>query len=49
MLFTSGTTGTSKCVMLSEKNTCSCVNSCCASVDFSEDDVVLSVLPLHHT
>lgn len=28
MLFTSGTTGTSKCVMLSEKNICSCVNSC---------------------
>ena len=49
MLFTSGTTGTSKCVMLSEKNTCVCVNAACGSVDFSEDDVVLSVLPLHHT
>lgn len=49
MLFTSGTTGTSKCVMLSEKNTCACVNAACESVNFSKDDVVLSVLPLHHT
>lgn len=49
MLFTSGTTGTSKCVMLSEKNICSCVNSCCATVDFNSSDVVVSVLPLHHT
>lgn len=49
MLFTSGTTGTSKCVMLSEKNIVSCVNSACATVDFSEDDVLVSVLPLHHT
>ena len=49
MLFTSGTTGTSKCVMLSEKNICSCINACCASVDFNPDDVVVSVLPLHHT
>lgn len=49
MLFTSGTTGTSKCVMLSEKNVVSCINSCCASVDFSINDVIVSVLPLHHT
>ncbi len=49
MLFTSGTTGTSKCVMLSEKNICSCVNSACETVDFDGDDVVVSVLPLHHT
>ena len=49
MLFTSGTTGTSKCVMLSEKNICSCVNAACATVNFSPDDVTLSVLPLHHT
>lgn len=49
MLFTSGTTGTSKCVMLSEKNVVACVNSCCASVDFSGEDVIVSVLPLHHT
>jgi len=49
MLFTSGTTGTSKCVMLSEKNVVSCVNSAIATVDFSQDDVLVSVLPLHHT
>lgn len=49
MLFTSGTTGTSKCVMLSEKNICECVNSACASVNFSENDATMSVLPLHHT
>ncbi len=49
MLFTSGTTGTSKCVMLSEKNVISCVNSAMGTVDFSKDDVLVSVLPLHHT
>lgn len=49
MLFTSGTTGTSKCVMLSEKNVIACVNSAMATVDFSKDDVIVSVLPLHHT
>ncbi len=49
MLFTSGTTGTSKCVMLAEKNTCACVNAACASVNFSEKDTLLSVLPIHHT
>jgi len=49
MLFTSGTTGTSKCVMLSEKNVVSCVNSAMATVKFSKDDVLVSVLPLHHT
>ncbi len=49
MLFTSGTTGTSKCVMLSEKNLVSSVNAACASVNFSPDDKTVSVLPLHHT
>ncbi len=49
MLFTSGTTGTSKCVMLSERNVISCVNSAMATVKFSKDDVLVSVLPLHHT
>ena len=49
MLFTSGTTGTSKCVMLSEHNVCSAVNAACNSVYFFPDDVLLSVLPVHHT
>ena len=49
MLFTSGTTGTSKCVMLSQKNIFSVVNSAAQTVCFSKDDVVVSVLPVHHT
>lgn len=49
MLFTSGTTGSSKCVMLSEKNIVSCINAACSAVDFAPDDVLLSVLPIHHT
>ena len=49
MLFTSGTTGTSKCVMLSEKNVFSTMNSACQTVEFYPDDTIVSVLPLHHT
>ena len=49
MLFTSGTTGTSKCVMLSQKNIFSTVTAACESVPFTSDDVILSVLPIHHT
>ena len=49
MLFTSGTTGTSKCVMLSEKNVISAVNAACNCVEFFPDDTIVSTLPLHHT
>ncbi len=49
MLFTSGTTGTSKCVMLSEHNIVSCINAACAAVDFNPQDILMSVLPIHHT
>ena len=49
MLFTSGTTGTSKCVMLCQKNIFSTVESALATVCFVPEDVVLSVLPVHHT
>ncbi len=49
MLFTSGTTGTSKCVMLSQRNIFSVISSAVATVPFVKDDVILSVLPLHHT
>lgn len=49
MLFTSGTTGTSKCVMLSQKNVFATVNSALETVCFTPDDVIVSVLPVHHT
>ncbi len=49
MLFTSGTTGTSKCVMLSQKNIFSAVSSAFKTVCFTPDDVLVSVLPVHHT
>ena len=49
MLFTSGTTGTSKCVMLSQKNIFSAVSAAIDTVCFSKDDVLVSVLPVHHT
>ncbi len=49
LLFTSGTTGTSKAVMLSQKNIFSVVSSACETVDFNPDDVIVSVLPIHHT
>lgn len=49
MLFTSGTTGTSKCVMLSQKNVFSAVMAALDTVMFTGDDVIVSVLPVHHT
>lgn len=48
-LFTSGTTGTSKCVMLSQKNIFSAVTAAAATVDFNPDDTIVSLLPIHHT
>ena len=48
-LFTSGTTGTSKCVMLSQKNIFSVVSSAAETVDFTPDDTIVSLLPIHHT
>lgn len=49
LLFTSGTTGTSKCVMLSQKNVFSVVTSAAATVSFNPDDTIVSLLPIHHT
>ena len=49
ILFTSGTTGTSKCVMLCQRNIFSAITAACGATDFSGDDVLVSVLPLHHT
>ena len=48
-LFTSGTTGTSKCVMLSQKNIFSAVTAAAETVDFTPEDTIVSLLPIHHT
>ena len=49
MLFTSGTTGSSKCVMLCENNVIAAANAACSCVDFCKEDTIVSVLPIHHT
>lgn len=49
LLFTSGTTNTSKGVMLSHANIASNVEGVAASVHAGRGDVHLSLLPLHHT
>lgn len=49
ILFTSGTTGTSKGVMLSHKNLVTSANASCLSTQYGPDDCCVSVLPIHHT
>ncbi len=49
MLFTSGTTAASKCVMLSHKNICSNIDGIDKALDVTKDDTLLSFLPAHHT
>ncbi len=49
ILFTSGTTGTSKGVLLSHANIVAAINGSISMLDFSIDDVLVSVLPIHHT
>ena len=49
LLFTSGTTGNPKGVMLSNRNLCSDLYLVRDNVKASERDRTLSVLPLHHT
>jgi len=49
LLFTSGTTGVSKGVMLSQRNLCYTIEQCSKMIAVSEQDLLLSVLPLHHT
>ncbi len=49
LLFTSGTTGTSKGVMLSQGNLTSCCNACVQSMAYDENTTFVSVLPIHHT
>lgn len=49
LLFTSGTTSTSKGVMLSHANIAANVTSITGVFNLKPDDVHLSLLPLHHT
>ncbi len=49
LIFTSGTTGRPKGVMLSHRNFTSMVSMLSSVIDMSTRDGVLSVLPLHHT
>ncbi|MBO5913858.1 MAG: AMP-binding protein [Clostridia bacterium] len=49
LIFTSGTTGTSKGVMLSEDNVLTALNAATNMIDLKSDNVLLSVLPMHHT
>jgi long-chain acyl-CoA synthetase len=48
IVYTSGTTGIPKGVMLSHKNIVSNVMTGCALFDIGPSDMALSVLPLHH-
>lgn len=49
LLFTSGTTDTSKAVMLSHKNICENLMNMCSMLYIDEKDTFLSILPIHHT
>jgi long-chain acyl-CoA synthetase len=49
LIFTSGTTGKPKGVMLSHKNFSSLIAKLSSVFDFDRHDGLLSVLPLHHT
>ena len=49
ILFTSGTTGTSKGVMLSMKNLVAAADASCKVVPYDSKTRLLSVLPQHHT
>ncbi len=49
LIFTSGTTGTPKAVMLSHKNFTNMVSMLSSVLEMSHTDGTLSVLPMHHT
>lgn len=49
LLFTSGTTGMAKAVMLSAENICSDIRSIMGIVKINHGERILSVLPMHHT
>lgn len=48
LIFTSGTTGVSKGVMLSQRNICHTVKQLARMVHIDREDRAMSVLPLHH-
>lgn len=48
MLFTSGTTSKSKVVALSHENICTNLMDIGSVLDVNQDDVFLSILPIHH-
>ena len=49
LLYTSGTTGLAKGVMLSQYNICSNIVNVLRRISVGPEDRVLSILPLHHT
>ena len=49
LLFTSGTTGTSKGVMLSHKNLAAATNAAVLSMSYDDRNTFVSVLPPHHS
>ncbi len=49
IICTSGTTGTSKGVMLCQRNLTAAINSSCLSMSYDDENTFVSVLPAHHT
>ena len=49
LIFTSGTTGSSKGVMLSQNNICTNIFQTVSMVKILKSDKTMSILPLHHT
>lgn len=49
ILFTSGTTGTSKGVCLTQKNLCAVIMGAAGCIKVTPEDQLLSFLPIHHT
>ncbi len=49
ILYTSGTTGVSKGVMLTQENLIANAEQCLTVLDLNQDDRLFSVLPMHHS
>lgn len=49
LIFTSGTTGTSKAVMLSHNNILENLKSVDGIIEVNEKDTLVSIIPMHHT